>query len=257
MAGPVRLDLHRRRQLGEAGRDAAGKVRRIGVVAAVDLEHRVHHEAADAKPERRIGVLRRDRRPARRAVGGPIRLGVGVALLDLLRGAVTVGELRRAGLRRRRRRQRMRLARQRRLFLLLGARAGGIKAGVAGAGRRHDVGGDRLGLGPGARARAGRRRPEALQVLRIAQRRRERRRRLRAALRDRQAHARTPPPALRAREQDAGGDGAAEAGLRGTMRRAGARPPFSGRAKAGWRPPPGGRWLTGSKDLWLTGPLRP
>src|SRR5438552_858280 len=75
-----------------------------------------------------------------------------------------------------------------------------------------------------------------------------------------------PSPAPRAREQEADGDGAAEQSLLGTMRlgtmrlgtmrRAGVRAPFARRAPAGMRPPPGGRWLTGFKDLWLTGPLK-
>src|SRR5437763_7421889 len=64
-----------------------------------------------------------------------------------------------------------------------------------------------------------------------------------------------PSPTLRARKQEADGDGAAEACLLGIMRRAGVRAPFARRATAGMRPPRGGRWLTGFKDLWLTGPL--
>src|SRR5712671_164275 len=64
-----------------------------------------------------------------------------------------------------------------------------------------------------------------------------------------------PSPALQARMRDADGDGAAESSLLGTMRRAGVRAPFARRATTGMRPPPSGRWLTGFKDLWLTGPL--
>src|SRR5689334_1354258 len=64
-----------------------------------------------------------------------------------------------------------------------------------------------------------------------------------------------PSPALRAREQDTDGDGAAEASLRDTMRRAGVRAPVRGERQPACGRPGDGRWLTGFKDLWLTGPL--
>jgi hypothetical protein len=67
-----------------------------------------------------------------------------------------------------------------------------------------------------------------------------------------------PPPAPQARKQDAGGDGAAASvSIAQSIAPATARHLAAGQGQttAGSRPRFCGRWLTGFKDLWLTGAL--
>ena len=218
-------------------------MRGIGVVATRDINRGFTTKLPTRMPSGSKASAD-GRRPPRRRVGRR-RLRRRARAVDLRRGGVAAGCLRRPGL------AAAAAAadaarRASSLLLVLADRAGGIETGLAGA---------RGGRSPPRSARRGSARRSAAGLTD---------RSARAGTAMRRPLARAHPPATadkrrrQRREHEAGCVATARQRVsRCTMHRAGARAPScrARTATAGARPRPGGRWLMGFKDLWLTGPL--